>query len=102
MTTPNPQVDAAVTFLIDYSHKLQSRREKLESLEKKLDSYKPAVDEYKRVKEAIDAIKSQNKSDEKFLMSMKKMIERNYDVEIRDGEASLFDHVKLEEQNADQ
>ncbi len=100
MAELNPQVAAAVSFLVDHFRILQNKKEKIDNLENKLENYRPAVEEYRKTKDAIDALKAERRSSEKFLMSMKQMIEQNYGITIQTGDETLFDQ-KPEEVNAD-
>lgn len=92
------KVTAAVDFLNDYAANYRKRTEAIESLEKKLNTLKPAVEEHKKIKGKIESLKSQNKEDKDFLLSMKSMLEKNYPVEIDINDPTLFDGNGKEEQ----
>ena len=92
------KVTAAVDFLNDFAANYRKRSEAIESLDKKLNTLKPAVEEHKKIKSKIELLKSQNKEDKDFLLSMKSMLEKNYPVEIDLDDPTLFDTTQKEEQ----
>jgi len=87
------QLDAAISFLNNYAENFGRRKELISSLIAKIEKLKPAVEDYRKIKEQLDSLQSQNKSEEKFLINMKNMIEHN---EIGIGEGPLFDQTKPE------
>lgn len=92
------QLNAAISFLATYAGNYGKRKEIILSLEERCGKLKAAVEEYRKTKEQIDVLRAQNKSEEKFLINMKNMIEHN---EIGIGEGPLFNQ-KPEETHANQ
>ena len=85
---------AAISFLNNYAVNHQQRVEAVNSLTEKLIKLKPAIDECRKLNEQINNLKNQNRSEEKFLMKMKDMIEQNSEAKITIGDPSFFDEGK--------
>lgn len=90
----NPQIEAAVSFLNNYADNHSKRQQHISSLEERANKLKPAVDEYRRLNEQINNLKNHNRSEEKFLIKMKDMIEQNADAKVIIGDPTLFDQKK--------
>lgn len=90
----NPQIEAAVSFLNNYADNHSKRQQNVSSLEERANKLKPAVDEYRRLNEQINNLKNHNRSEEKFLIKMKDMIEQNTDAKVVIGDPTLFDQKK--------
>jgi len=90
----NPQIEAAVSFLNNYADNHFKRQQSISSLEEKANKLKPAVEEYRRLNEQINNLKNHSRSEEKFLIKMKDMIEQNTDSKVIIGDPTLFDQKK--------
>lgn len=92
----NPQIEAAVSFLNNYADNHTRRQQNITSLEEKANKLKPAVDEFRKLNEQINNLKNHNRSEEKFLIKMKDMIEQNTEAKVVIGDPTLFDPDKEE------
>jgi len=90
----NHQIEAAVSFLQNYADNHSKRQQLISSLEERANKLKPAVDEFRSLQEQINNLKNHNRSEEKFLIKMKDMIEQNSDAKVIVGEPTFFDHEK--------
>jgi hypothetical protein len=97
----NPQIEAAVSFLNNYADNHSKRQQNVSSLEERANKLKPVVDEYRRLNEQINNLKNHNRSEEKFLIKMKDMIEQNTDSKVVIGDPTLFDQKKESESDAE-
>jgi hypothetical protein len=93
----NQQIEAAVSFLNNYAENYNRRVESINSLVEKANKLRPAVDEFRKLSEQINNLKNHNRSEEKFLLKMKDMIEQNSDAKIVTGDPTLFDNKEKEQ-----
>jgi prefoldin subunit 5 len=74
-----------MTFLKTYERNYQLRKKQIEALKNNAEELKPQVEVYEAIQEEIKSLKSQNKTDEEFLVSMNEMVLRSTGEPISQG-----------------
>jgi DNA repair ATPase RecN len=93
----NEQLQSAVSFLSDYGNRILKRKEQITFNIEKINKLKPAVEEFNRLKGEVTSLTAENKREEKFLLSMKDMIESHTDAKVQVGDATFFDQPDNQE-----